>query len=252
MKMSATSVFIVLVFAGTAMGFSSPKYAPKPTAAPTAPPSPAATATATPGAPKSYPSVGWLPEYDAFVKSNVTRGMLSAPASRMTKFCSAWPSMNESQRRQFYADLLFAITKPESNYKRGSLYWEESQGTDSITGLKVKTSEGFLQISYSDVRGYGAACDFSYASHDKPLHLKDIAAKPNSHAWLSAHPNDKYILDPIRNLRCGIAIVDRLMLKNPSKEFADTLGAYWSTMRRGRDSYKSVWNQMRARNTPCN
>lgn len=210
-----------------------------------APPVPAAA---------SYPEKGWLPEYDEFIKNNVSEEMLNAPNSRMTKFCAEWPTLTKDQRRQFYADLFYSITKPESNYKRASMYWEEGQGTDSVTGLKIKTSEGFLQLSYSDKRGYGPACDFDYDGNDKPFHLKDIAVKPSSHGWLGLSPNQKNIQHPLKNLGCGIAIVDKLMRSEArkSEEFADLMGRYWATMRRSHaSSYASIWKQMRERGSPC-
>lgn len=202
-----------------------------------------------------YPATGWLPEYDALVRSLVTEVMLTQPNSRMQKFCSNWGSLTMDQRREMYVDLMYAITKPESNYKRASMYWEESQGKDSVTGLTTKTSEGFLQLSYSD-KSYGPACDFDYA-HDKPFHEKDIASKPSGHSWNSAYPNDKNILHPLKNLKCGVAIFNKLLSSKPEVEFADRLGAYWATMRRldkdgnPKDAYKSIWTQLRSRGTPC-
>lgn len=168
----------------------------------------------------------------------------------MTKFCAEWPNLSVDQRRQFYADVLYSIAKPESAYSRASMYWESGQGTDEITGLQIKTSEGFLQLSYDDILGYGHACDFSYAIHDKPFHLDDIAHKPASKSWNGLHPNEKYIQDGPRNLTCGVAIFDTL-LKNHSGEFADVMSLYWSTMRRSGAAYSTIWGQMRSRNSPC-
>lgn len=206
---------------------------------------------------KKYPSTGWHSDFDEYIMANATKAMLEAPASRMSQFCAEWATLTKEQRREFWADLFFSIAKPESNYNWATMYWEEDQGKDSVTGLTVKTSEGPLQLSYSDVNSYGPSCDFDY-NHDRPFHLQDIEAKPTGHSWKSKFPQDKYILHPVRNLRCGIAIADRLLRseKRAGTEFADLMGAYWATMRRlkdgkPRDSYAAIWKQMRSRQSPC-
>lgn len=216
------------------------------------------TDPATPGEAsfsKKYPSTGWHSDFDDYVETNVTVNMISQGEARMAKVCPQWGSMNETQRREFWADFMFSVIKPESNYKWASMYWEEGQGVDSVTGLRVKTSEGPLQLSYSDVQAYGAACDFQYQSHDREYHLQDIANKPASKSWLSKFPQEKYILHPVRNIHCGIAIMDKL-LKNPSLssiEFSDLLGRYWAVMRRGKnpESYAQVVKQMKSRGSVC-
>lgn len=196
----------------------------------------------------TYPVVGWYLDYDAAIKESVTNDMILQPNSTMTKFCAEWPSLSIDQRRQFYADVLYAISSPESSYDRSTLYLEDALGKDRRTGLPV-ISEGLLQLSYGDVDIY-SACEFDSIS-DKLYIVNDWNNhNPNSHTWHSIYSDQKTILDPIKNLKCGVAIIDQL-LKTSEKEFADNLGRYWSSMRRSNLTYQKIWAAMRNRNSPC-
>jgi hypothetical protein len=207
------------------------------------------------------PISGWLPAYDEFIKDSVKTkdSLLNIPDSRMIGFCPNWPRMAAQDRVQFWADLFYSITKPESNYNRTSMYWEEAQGTDEVTGLSVKTSEGLLQLSYSDVRTYRGKCKFDYAA-DKQMHIDDINNKPSSHSWKSRHP-EKTILDPYLNLGCGVEIADAMFdlsswynvgyPKQRLKSFDALMGSYWSTMRVANSTFQEVKSQMKSRSSKC-
>jgi hypothetical protein len=140
------------------------------------------------------------------------------------------------------------------------MYWEEAQGVDEVTGLGVKTSEGLLQLSYSDVQTYRKMCKFDYEA-DKKMHVEDINSKPSrSHSWKSKFP-DKTILDPYKNLGCGLVIADTMFdlnswynknyPKQKSKTFDVLMGSYWSTMRSKNDTFQQVKSQMRLRKSKC-
>lgn len=198
---------------------------------------------------KTYQTKGWSPDFDTYIKSQVTPNLLNQTQDVMGQFCAEWSTLSQDQRKQFYADVLYSIALPESDYDRGSLYYETSLGNDAETGLPV-VSEGFLQLSYQDIEAY-PKCQFD-ANKDKSFIQDDWAARGGHTAWESKHPNDKTILNPFTNLACGVVIFDKLLSTNNTKEFADRLGAYWSSMRRSHsDTYSQIWQQMRARNSPC-
>jgi hypothetical protein len=198
-----------------------------------------------PSAP-TYPAVGWLPAYDLLIKSLVTDNMIAQPQSKMGKFCDAWIDLNRDERKQFYADLLYAIAYPESNYANLSMYIENSLGKDAVTGLPV-VSEGLLQLSYQDVRGY-PKCQFDAKKDLAALH--DDLSGHDRGGFLSHHP-ERDTLNPYKNLSCGVAIVDKLLTSYPQVEFADMLGKYWSTARRASPAYQKVWQKLRERRSPC-
>lgn len=210
-----------------------------------------------PTKPKVYPLSGWHEDYDALIISKVTPNMLNQPASRMADFCRGWDKMSDTERKQFYADLLYAIAYPESGYKNLTVYREVKQGIDKATGLE-KTSEGMLQLSYSDALYY--PCDFD-AKKDLE-DLKEDLASTKEKSFLSKNP-ERDTLNPIKNISCGVAIVDKLLKRDEYKEkdFMWTLGRYWNTARKWetdkdgklviKSSYKKVLMQMKARKSKC-
>lgn len=194
---------------------------------------------------------GWDKSYDINIRLKTTETMLSVPNSRMKDFCPKWDSMVKEERATFWSDLLYSISSPESSHYNSSLYYEDTQGADEVTGLSTKTSEGLLQLSYSDVLSY--KCDFDY-SLDKQDHLDDIARKPaGKHSWRSTHWRTKSILNPYRNLGCGILIIDKLLRsdKRNSDNLSTLLGRYWITMRPSNQGYSEIVALMKNRKSKC-
>ncbi|MNL15369.1 hypothetical protein D3C87_1363530 [compost metagenome] len=92
-------------------------------------------------------------------------------------------------------------------------FHESTMGTDSVTKQPVY-SEGLLQLSYQDVRGY-PFCDFNWEV-DRKLKVTDIR---------------KTIFDPYKNLDCGVGIMSRQLAR--SGLITVKTNAYWSTLRSG-------------------
>ena len=84
-------------------------------------------------------------------------------------------------------------------------------GTDPVTHQHVY-SEGLLQLSYQDSLNYSFCNEFDWK---KDRHLS---------------PGDprKTILDPFKNLSCGIQILNRLVQRHQLVAFGS--GNYWSTL----------------------
>jgi len=137
-------------------------------------------------------------------------------------FCPRYAQLSKTERLNFWGQLFAAVAKYESGWSPTSRYVETTMGTDPITGRQV-ASEGLLQLSYQDSVNYGqAACDFDW---NKDRIYSDTDAR-------------KTILDPYKNLRCGIKIMAKLLKKKQMISFET--GVYWSTLRKGRPRVNDI------------
>jgi hypothetical protein len=134
------------------------------------------------------------------------------PGSRDVKnFCPKYQSLNTDQRVNFWIYLVSAVVKFESGFDPTNRSREHGMGTDPITGQQVH-SEGLLQLSYQDIQGRKQHCEFDWG-RDKHL-------PPRS--------PQKTILDPLKNLKCGINILAN-QIQNQGL-IATTRRVYWSVL----------------------
>lgn len=138
---------------------------------------------------------------------------LLAGADDMSKFCPRYGNLDNDQRANVWAALFSAMAKYESAYSPISRMHETTMGTDPVTGNPVY-SEGLLQLSYQDVQ-WARWCEFDW-SKDKNLASKDPR---------------KTILDPYKNLYCGVGIMAR-QIKNKGLITVSS-GAYWAVLKSG-------------------
>lgn len=199
--------------------------------------------------PQEYPVTGWDERYSKEIISKVTNNLLLQTQEVMGQFCKEWETLSIDQRKIFYSDLLFAIASPESNYDRAGMYLESTLGIDPLTKIPV-ISESLFQLSYQDRLGY-PQCKFDEVK-DRSLIQSDYENKPKKlSSWDSQYPNSKTIDNPIIQIDCAMSIIDKLLTNN-DKEFANRLGAYWSTLRRkNADAYSQIWVSLRSRSSPC-
>ena len=134
-------------------------------------------------------------------------------AADISFFCPRYNSLSIEHRVNAWGKLIVGMAYYESGWSPTSRMTETTMGTDPITGKQV-SSEGLLQLSYQDVQ-WAKYCEFDW-SKDKNL---------------SATDPKKTILDPYKNLSCGIKIlagqIDRtgeIMLKS---------GVYWAVLKEG-------------------
>lgn len=186
-----------------------------------------------PSVPGEVLSKGWSKDYTKFLQANVTPLMLQFPAP---SFCPKYSSLDMGQLRDFWAAVIEATAYAETGFNRLDMYREDGIGDpDSVTG-KNNVSEGLLQLSYGD-----AACKgvFDYPS-DKAAFLDDYAHLPqavNQGEMSSKHP-ERTILDPYKNLQCGINIWTALIRQYGNQPALTTIGGkYWSTLRPGRSVF---------------
>lgn len=132
-------------------------------------------------------------------------------ANDVELFCPKYRQLDETERLNFWGQLFAAMSFHESRWDPIARMIESTMGIDPITGRQV-ASEGLLQMSYQDVPNYGNVCEFNWEL-DKHLEVKN--------------PN-RTILDPFKNLRCGI----KIMAKQISRynRIAIRSGAYWAVI----------------------
>lgn len=110
-------------------------------------------------------------------------------ADDIAQFCPAYSTMSAPQKVNFWAYLVSVLAKYASSFDPTSQVLDFARGVDIITGSQ-SYAEGLLHLSYQDIRTY-AFCAFDW-NHDRNLPLKDIA---------------RSILNPVKNLDCGIKIL---------------------------------------------
>jgi hypothetical protein len=194
---------------------------------------------------------GWLPEYDAFIKSEVRKypKLLKIASARLSNFCPGFAKI--ADRAQFYADLLWSIAGPESDRRRTQITLETNldgvrNPIDPVTGYQVR-SEGLLQLSYQDTLNYNApeACPFDWAA-DKTKAIADYSR--------GAEYGDgtRSIHDAYKNLECGVFILNAHLTRlYPSSKFEDALRRYWITMDPADLAYKLVRANLIKRQPRC-
>ncbi|MDG0816700.1 hypothetical protein [Bdellovibrio svalbardensis] len=138
---------------------------------------------------------------------------LLAGADDIETFCPKYYKLDNDQRANAWAALFVGVAKFESGYDPTMRFHESTMGTDGITGQPVY-SEGLLQLSYQDIQGY-PFCDFDW-NKDKNLSVKDPK---------------KDVLDPYKNLYCGVGIMAKIISRKG--QITVSSGAYWSTLRSG-------------------
>lgn len=142
------------------------------------------------------------------------------------RYCPAFYQMPEADKRAWWAYLFQAMAaaeaglKPETNVR----HTESAVAVrDHVTGQTVH-QQGLLQLTYEDQKRYG--CDFDWEA-DRHLAAQD--------------PN-KTILDPERNLACGIRILAHQIIDQHKPIFTRT--SYWSTLQPGTASFAVFAKQM--------
>jgi Transglycosylase SLT domain len=121
----------------------------------------------------------------------------------VTNFCPNYANLATEQRNMFWAGLLSAMARPESNYKPGAIYTENF--TDG-SGKKV-ISRGLLQISIESANQKRYACGIKKS---EDLH------------------------DSTTNLSCGVKILEAWVIND------NTIASYTTGQARGGGRYWSV------------
>lgn len=133
-------------------------------------------------------------------------------------FCPQYDRLTKLQKVNFWGALISGMTRYESSYKPTTRLIEQGLGNDAVTGRQV-TSEGLLQLSYSDSK-YHSFCRMDWS--------KDRKKKDTDPT--------KTIFDPYINLECGLKILSKQISRH-GKIVIDS-GAYWSVIKSGHRNEK--------------
>lgn len=133
-------------------------------------------------------------------------------ADDITLFCPRYNTLTTNERVNLWGLLISGIVKYESGFEPTSRMRETTMGTDPITGKQV-FSEGLMQLSYQDSRNHEFCDQFDW---DADKHLP---------------PDDprKTILDPYKNLHCGVKILAK-QIRNKNR-ITLSKGIYWAVIR---------------------
>lgn len=133
----------------------------------------------------------------------VAPNLLAKNPADVAQFCPAYPSLSATDKKNFWVYLFSAITELESNFDPTNVYKENFKDGDGNYVMSV----GLLQLSIGDAPIY--KCDFK---------------------------NTADIEDPLKNLDCGLRIMNKLVGANG--QIAGKIGSswaggarYWSTLR---------------------
>jgi hypothetical protein len=186
-------------------------------------------APATPIAEKKEELGGktWDPAWDELVEKALPADMLSGQAARAVRsYCPRFAEEPEADQRAFWAYVFQALAGAEAGLDPTvNVHHTEAAVAviDPVTKRPVR-QEGLLQLSYEDSDRYG--CDFDWEK-DRQLPAKDPG---------------RTILDPARNLRCGVKIMENQVITQGKPMVSRT--SYWSTLQPGTASYRVLAKQM--------
>lgn len=169
----------------------------------------------------------WDKHWDIFIERSLPPAMLTRRVPRdVRRYCPAFYTMREEDKRAWWAYLFQAMAAAEAglNATTNVRHTEpEVAVPDHVTG-RIVHQEGLLQLTYEDSKRYGCAFDWQ-ADKDLP-----------------AHDPQKTILNPERNLACGIHILDHQIIGQHKPIFSPT--SYWSTLQPGTVSFQVFEKQM--------
>src|SRR5580658_8065923 len=207
---------------------ATPAPAPQPQTKPT-PPTPIAEKKAELGNPNT-----WDPSWDADIEKSVPPELLSAQAARAVRsFCPRFAQLSDTDKRAFWAYTFQAIAGAEAGLDATSSVHHTDAAVNKVDPETHHLSRqaGLLQLKYEDAQRYN--CPFDYAA-DRAL---------------PEHDPNRTILQPQRNLACGLNIMqDQIITKGRPLV---TRTSYWATLQPGTAGYRVFAKQMANVPTDC-
>ena len=216
---------VALPFAGTGchrtQAENRPAANPPQPAVKIAPPTPLDVQAAALGGPT------WDKHWDVFIERSLPPAMLTRRVPHdVRRYCPAFYRMSEADKRAWWAYLFQAMAAAEAGLNSTTNVRHTDPAVavrDSVTKMTVH-QEGLLQLTYEDSKRYGCAFDW-HADKDLP-----------------AHDPRKTILNPERNLACGIRILSHQIIDRHEPIFSPS--SYWSTLQPGTQSFAVFEKQM--------
>ncbi len=169
----------------------------------------------------------WDKHWDIFIERSLPPALLSNRVPHdVRRYCPAFYTMSDVDKRAWWAYLFQAVAAAEAglNASTNVRHTEpEVAVPDHVTG-RIVHQQGLLQLTYEDSKRYG--CDFDWQA-DKNL---------------PAHDPGRTILNPERNLACGIRILSHQIIDQHKPIFTST--SYWATLQPGTASFRVFEKQM--------
>ena len=169
----------------------------------------------------------WDPQWDVLLEQALPADMLSDKAAHAVRsYCPNFETESEADKRAFWAYVFQALAGAEAGLDPTvNVHHTEPEVAkiDKVSKRPVR-QEGLMQVTYEDADRYG--CEFDWQS-DRKLPLHD--------------PN-RTILQPAKNLGCGIKIMENQIITQGKPLLART--SYWATLQPGTVSYRVFAKQM--------
>jgi hypothetical protein len=198
-----------------------PDPAPAKPAVKIAPPTPLDVKSAELGGPT------WDKHWDIFIERSLPPALLTRRVPRdVRRYCPAFYRMSDADKRAWWAYFFQALAAAEAglNATTNVRHTEPQVAVPDHVTHRIVHQEGLLQLTYEDSRRYG--CDFDW----------------NADKDLPPHDPRKTILNPERNLACGIHILSHQLLEQHKPLFSPT--SYWATLQPGTAGFEVFKKQM--------
>lgn len=168
----------------------------------------------------------WDPAWDALIEKSVPPELLSAQAARAVRsYCPRFTELSDTDKRAFWAYTFQAIAAAEAGLNPTS----NVHHTGAVNKVDPEThrlsrQEGLLQLKYEDAQRYN--CSFDYAADRR----------------LPEHDPNRTILQPDRNLACGLNIMQDQIVARGRPLVTPT--SYWATLQPGTAGHRNFAKQM--------
>ncbi|MGE3682002.1 MAG: hypothetical protein AB7G93_09770 [Bdellovibrionales bacterium] len=158
----------------------------------------------------SHPDASiWSAYAHVTIQSQAADALLPG-ALDVASFCPNYSQLDLPEQVNFWAYLISAVAKYESEFDPHRRRLRSRAGVDQITG-QATFGEGLLQLSYGETRRY-SACRFDWEK-DKKLRLNDPR---------------RSILDPFKNLECGIQFLAKQV--SETGQIAESAATLWTSL----------------------
>jgi hypothetical protein len=169
----------------------------------------------------------WDPAWDALIEKSVPDELLSAQAARAVRpYCPRFAELNDTDKRAFWAYTFQALAAAEAGLNPTANVHHTAAAVNKVDPETHRLSRqaGLLQLKYEDAQRYN--CPFDYAADRR----------------LPEHDPNRTILQPQRNLACGLNIMqDQIITKGRPLV---TRTSYWATLQPGTAGYRVFHKQM--------
>jgi len=169
----------------------------------------------------------WDPSWDALIEKSLPADLLSAQAAHAVRpYCPRFAELSDADKRAFWAYTFQALAAAEAGLNPTANVHHTASPVNKVDPEthRLSRQEGLLQLKYEDAQRYN--CPFDYAADRR----------------LPEHDPNRTILQPQRNLACGLNIMQNQIITQ-HKPLA-TRTSYWATLQPGTRGYRVFRKQM--------